>query len=181
MLISYVCYQTIRNCEFHQVDSIPVKIQWIRTSSGVIPCVFLYMRFFVNIVFLFRPHQLMGVKTKLILVTFLLFCLDALYGVVLQVIGISHSKMSVLQYIPVHVLFLINVCLQVYHLTTTFQVVLRGRRLNLFLQMTTPSCFTYVIDILVTHFFSLMCSKENEYGKLLITLFSPLRGRPFNS
>ena len=53
MLISYVCYQTIQNCEFHQKESIPVKIQWIRTLSGVIACVFLYMWFFCGYAFPF--------------------------------------------------------------------------------------------------------------------------------
>ena len=60
MLISYVCYQTTRNCEFHQKESIPVKIQWLRTLCDVVGTAFLYMWFFVGLQFLFRPHQLRG-------------------------------------------------------------------------------------------------------------------------
>ena len=174
MLISYVCYQTIQNCEFHQKESIPVTIQWIRTLSGVIACVFLYMWFFVGMLSLFRTYQLTGVKTKLILVAFLLFCLDALYRVLLQVFGISHSKLSVLQKIPLNVLFVISVCWQVYLLTNHFREL--SRRVNLLLKMTTASCFTFVLGIFIASFIYPMYNKQNEKGKLLLALFSPLVG-----
>ena len=44
--------------------------------------------------FLFRPYQLRGVKRKLIIVAFVLFCVDAVHRVVLQVFVISHSQLS---------------------------------------------------------------------------------------
>ena len=53
MLISYVCYQSSLICEFHPKESIPVKIQWIRTLSEVTNAAFLYMLFFVGMLFLF--------------------------------------------------------------------------------------------------------------------------------
>ena len=174
MLISYFCYQTFLNCQFHPKDSIPMKIQWMNTLSAVMSCAFLYMIFIVNILFLFRPYQLMGVKRKLILVAFLVFCLDALYRVLLQVFGISHSKLSVLQKIPLNVLFLISACWQVYHLTNHFREL--SRRVNLFLKMTTPSCFTFALAIFVASFIYPMYKKQNEKGKLLIAIFSPLIG-----
>ena len=150
MLISYVSYQTILNCQLHQKETIPVKIQWIRTLSDLTGVAFLYMLFFVGMLFLFRPYQLTGVKTKLILVAFLLFCLDALYPVLLQVFGISHSKLSVLQKIPLNVLFLISVCWQVYIVTNHFREL--SNRCHLFLKMTTPSCFTFVIGMFIASF-----------------------------
>ena len=174
MLISYVCYQTILNCQFHPKESIPMKIQWMRTLSDVMSCAFLYMWSFAGMLFLFRPYQLMGVKRKLILVAFLLFCLDALYRVLLQVFGISHSKLSVLQKIPLNVLFVLSVCWQVYLLTNHFQEL--SRRVNLFLKLTTPSCFTFATGIFVVSFIYPMYNKQNEKGKLLIALFSPLIG-----
>ena len=174
MLISYVCYQTILNCQFNQKESIPVKIQLIRTLSDLTGAAFLYMWFFVGMLLLFRPYQLTGVKTKLILVAFLLFCLDALYRVLLQVFGISYSKLSVLQMIPLNVLFVISVCWQVYLLTNHFREL--SRRVNLFLKMTTPSCFTFVLGIFMASFIYPMYSKQNEKGKLLLALFSPLVG-----
>ena len=172
MLISYVCYQTILNCQFNQKESIPVKIQWIRILSDLTGAAFLYMLFFVGMLFLFRPYQLTGVKTKLILVAFLLFCLDALYRVLLQVFGISHSKLSVLQKIPLNVMFLLSVCWQVYLLTNHFREL--SNRCHLFLKITTPTCFTFVIGIFIASFIYPMYNKQNEKGKLLIALFSPL-------
>ena len=41
----------------------------------------------------FRPYQIMGLKGKLFLVAFLLFSLDALYRVALQLLRISLSKL----------------------------------------------------------------------------------------
>ena len=62
IMICYVSYETIRNCQLHQGETIPVKIQWIRTLSDVIGVAFLYMWFFVGMLFLFRPYQSKGVK-----------------------------------------------------------------------------------------------------------------------
>ena len=33
VIIAYVSYETTRNCQFHPKETIPVKIQWIRTLS----------------------------------------------------------------------------------------------------------------------------------------------------
>ena len=54
----------------------------------------------MEIVFLFRPYQLHGVKRKCALVAFFLFCLDALYRLAFQIFQISHSKLSRLQTLP---------------------------------------------------------------------------------
>ena len=128
--IAYLSYETERKCQFQPKETIPVKIQWIRTLSEVIGDAFLYMWFFVGMVFLFRPYQLKGVKRKLVLVAFVLFCVDTVYHVVLQVCGISHSKLSVTQKIPLYVIFLISICWQVYLLTNHFRNL--SRRATLF-------------------------------------------------
>ena len=47
IMIAYVSYETTRNCQFHRKETIPGKIQWIRTLSEVIGDAFLYMWFFV--------------------------------------------------------------------------------------------------------------------------------------
>ena len=96
VMICYVSYEIVLNCQFHPNETIPVKIQWIRTLSDVIGVAFLYMWFFVGMLFLFRPYQLKGVKRKLILVAFVFYCMDTVYRVVLQVFGISHSQLSVI-------------------------------------------------------------------------------------
>ena len=181
MLISYISYQTELNCQFHSHDSIPLKIQWIRTLSQVIACVFLYMWFFIATLFLFRPYQLKGVKRKLIFVVFLMFCLDTLYRVLLQAYGISHSKISTLKRLPLNFLFLISICWQVYILTNHFRILSRGRRPNLFFKILLPSLVTFLLGILITSFIYPVYNKQNGRGKLVIALFSPLSGVIFKA
>ena len=170
--IAYLSYETERKCQFQPKETIPVKIQWIRTLSEVIGVAFLYMWFFLGMVFLFRPYQLKGVKRKLVLVPFVLFCVDTVYHVVLQVCGISHSKLSVTQKIPLYVIFLISICWQVYLLTNHFRNL--SRRATLFIKLTTPYCSTFFLAIFVETFIYPMYNKQTEDGKLLIALFSPL-------
>ncbi|KAL9956476.1 hypothetical protein ACROYT_G037955, partial [Oculina patagonica] len=113
-MISYVSYKTKLNCQFQPAKSIPIQVQWMRTISGVILAAFHFLWFFLSMLFLFRPYQLMGVKRKLFLVSCLLYCLDAIYRVALQALGISHSKKTTIQKIPLNynVLFLISACWQ---------------------------------------------------------------------
>ena len=147
VMICYVSYEIVLNCQFHPNETIPVKIQWIRTLSDVIGVAFLYMWFFVEMLFLFRPYQLKGVKRKLILVDFVLFCVDTVYRVVLQVFGISHFKFSVTQKIPLYVIFLISICWKVYLLTNHFRNL--SRRATLFIKLTTPYCSLHFLAVLV--------------------------------
>ena len=81
MLITYLIYKFGIVCEFQK--SIPIPVQWLRTGSVIITCAFAYMWYFANILSLFRPHQLNGVKRKLILVCVIVFCLDAIYCIIL--------------------------------------------------------------------------------------------------
>jgi len=108
-LIVYVSYHTLFNCEYRPGESIPAKIQWIRTISTLIAIIFLYMWFLMNMLFLFCPNQLSGVKRKCALVAFFLFCFDALYRLAFQIFQISHSKLSRLQTLPCNAIFLISV------------------------------------------------------------------------
>ena len=174
VMICYVSYEIVLNCQFHRNETIPVKIQWIRTLSDVIGVAFLYMWFFVEMLFLFRPYQLKGVKRKLILVDFVLFCVDTVYRVVLQVFGISHFKFSVTQEIPLYVIFLISICWKVYLLTNHFRNL--SRRATLFIKLTIPYCSLHFLAVLVATLIYPMYNKQTERGKLLIALFSPLFG-----
>ena len=172
--IAYVSYETTRNCQFHPKETIPVKIQWIRTMSDVTGVAFLYMWFFAGMLFLFRSYQLKGVKRKLILVAFVLFSVDTVYRVVLQVLGTSHSKLSVTQKIPLYVTFLISIGCQVYLVTNHFRNL--SNRASLFIKLTISYCFTFFIGIFAVSFIYPMYNKQTERGKLLIALFSPLFG-----
>ena len=175
MLISYLCYKTMHNCEFHPLK-IPVPVQWMRTLSRVISCAFLYIWNFASMLFLFRPYQLMGVKIKLFLASFLVYCFDSFYRVVLQALGISHSKLSVLQKIPVNALFLISLCWQVCFLTNHFCMRSMRVKVTLFLQMMIPGCFCFIFAIIIAAFIYPLYNKQNKEGKLLIAIFSPLIG-----
>ena len=174
VMIGYVSYETTRNCQFHPKETIPVKMQWIRTLSDVIGVAFLYMWFFVEMVFLFRPHQLKGLKRKLVLVAFVFFCADTVYRVVLQVFGISHSQLSVTQKIPLNIIFLSSICWKVYLLKNYFRDL--SKRATLFMKLTTSYRFTFFVGIFIASSIYSMYSKQTEHGKLLIALFSPLVG-----
>jgi len=175
-LITYVSYHTLFNCEYRPGDSIPVKIQWIRTISTLIANIFLYMWFPMNLLFLFRPYQLSGVKRKCALIAFFLFCLDALYRLSFQIFQISPSKLSKLQTLPLNAIFLISAVWQLYLIVNHFRAIANGRRVHLFLKMIMPSCFSLVLGILITTFIYLWYNNENEKGKYMIALFSPLAG-----
>ena len=84
ILISYICYKTVHNCEFSLKKEIPVQVQWMRTISASIFCAFLYIWYFTNALFLFRSFQLMGVKRKLILISDVFYFLDAAYQLVIE-------------------------------------------------------------------------------------------------
>ena len=175
-LLTYVSYHTMFNCEYRPGESIPVKIQWIRTISKQIADIFLYMWFLMNILFLFRPYQLSGVKRKCASVAFFLYCLDALYHLALQILEISHSKLSRLQTLPLNAFFLASAIWQLYLIVNHFRALSNGRRVQLFLKMIMPSFFTFVLGILITTFIYPWYNDANDKGKYMIALFSPLTG-----
>ena len=175
-LITYVSYHTSFNCEYRRGESIPVKIQWIRTISELIANIFLYAWYLIGMLLLFRPYQLSGVKRKCALVAFFLFCLDALYRLAFQIFQLSHSRLSKLQTLPLNAIFLISAIWQLYLIVNHFRAPANGRRLHLFLKMIMPSCFSFVLGILTTTFIYLWYNNESEKGKYMIALFSPLAG-----
>ena len=176
MLISYLCYKTELNCTFHTAESIPMEVQWMRTITGIISTFSLYVWYFANLLFLFRPFQLMGLKTKLFLVSILVYCLDAVYRVCLQALLISQSVISASLKIPLNVLFLTSVCLQVYLVTNHLCLRSRREKLTLSFQLLVPGCFMFLISIIIVSLIYPAYNNQNEEGKLLIALFSPLIG-----
>ena len=176
MLFSFVCHKTINNCEIHPKKSIPLQMQWTRSLSRVISCAFLYAWFFACILFLFRPYQLMGVKRKLFLVCCLVYCIDTLYRVALQALGISYSKLTNLQTIPLNLLFAINVCFQACILTKHFRQPTTRRRVTLFLQFIVPVYFGVFLAIPSATLIYPAYIKQDKEGKLLIAIFAPLIG-----
>ena len=175
-LLTYLSYQTTFNCEYRPGESIPVNIQWIRTISTVIAIIFPYMWFLMGILFLFRPYQLSGVKRKCALVAFFLFCLEALSRLAFQIFQIYHSKVPKLQRLLLNAIFLISVIWQLYFIVNHFRALVNGRRVHLFLKMIMPSFFIFVLGILITTFIYPWYINENDQGKYMIALFSPLTG-----
>ena len=90
----YLFLKTAHNCEYNTVNSTSIQIQWIRSVSDIIACSFNYFWFFILVLFLFRPFQLMGIRRKLFLVCLITYALDTIYRVALQGLGISHSHIS---------------------------------------------------------------------------------------
>ena len=177
MLISYLCSKTVSNCEFHPKKSIPLNVQWMRSISTVISCAISQFSHFVIVLFLFRPYQLMGVKKKLMLVSCFGSCLDAFYIIGLQALGISHSKLSSLQLIPVNIISVASLCLQVYFLTSHFCIrQTRRSHVKFFLRMTVALICLVIIGVPVAKIIYPAYNKQDKDGKLLIALFSPLIG-----
>ena len=150
----------------------------MKTISGSILCAFLYIWYFINVLFLFRPFQLIGVKRKLILTCCLLYCLDAVYRVLLQYLGVSESKLSASQKIPFNALFITSVCAQIYLITKHFSGYLwsRKQKLILFFQLVVPGSFCFFLSILITTLIYPLYNAQNKNGKLIIALFAPLLG-----
>ena len=179
ILSCYLSFTTANNCEFHPKRSIPVKVQWLRSISDAITCLLLYASFFVLTLFLFRPYQLIGVKRKLILIACLAYFLDTTYRVVLQALGISHSKLSTLQKLPLFVLFFMGVCCEAYLLTNHFRPLRTKReQMALFLQMTVPFGSIIVLADAVKCIIYPLYNKQSTESelRLVIALFAPLIG-----
>jgi len=178
MLVSYLCYKTVNLCEFSPPNRtlIPERVQWMRTLSTVIAYIVLYNWFFATALLLFRMYQLKGLKMKLFLSYCLFYCLDAGYRVTVQALGISYSKLSVLQKIPTNVLFLASFGFQVYILTKQFCTRLVKRKIFLFLQLSASGYLTFILALIFTHFIYPAYIKRSKEGKLIIALFAPLTG-----
>ena len=175
MIVTYISFKTVENCEFHLMNSTSTEIQWMRIISNIVSCIFLYIWFFVLLQFLFRPFQLMGVKGKLLVICFLTYCFDTTYRVALQALGISHSKLSNAQDVPLKRCFLLNQCLQTYVLKNYFWKSSR-QKVTLFFQMVVPSCLGVLTFFLVASLIYPVYNKEDADGKLLIAIFASQAG-----
>ena len=120
MLVTYLSFKTSHVCQYYPVNSTSIEIQWVRSMTDIISCIFLYIWFFTNLLLVFRPFQLMGIKRTLLMICFLTYSLDTIYRVALQALGISHSRLSNVQKLPLNACILTNQCLQICVLTNYF-------------------------------------------------------------
>ena len=175
IMTTYLGYETILNCRSLPLKSIPDRLQWTITTSDVIACALFYAWTFVNLLLLFRPYQLKGLKTKLILVSCVIFSLDALYRVILQALGKPYYNMSALYRVPLYTFFIVNISLQSYLVTKSFN--LRGVKMaTLISKMTIPQCFTFIVAFIIVLFIYPVYNQKEKEGKLLIAIYSPLIG-----
>ena len=182
-LISYLCYKTFLNCQFQRKAFIPLKLQWTLVICQIISCVLLYIWAFLSALVLFRPFQLSGVKVKLFLCCMFMYFLDSLYRVTLQALGIikSFPLLDNEQVIPANILFLMSIlghnCLLANHLC------LHSTRQKRAVFMLFSGI--YGLPLVAVFVFAIFMypayDKQNEKGKLIIALFSPLLGVAFKT
>ena len=174
ILVYYVAYQVTLVCLARPKDSIPSKIQWSKTISESLEIIFTHLWFFFNALFFFRSYQIMGLKSKLFLISFVFYVLDAAYRIALQALGISRSELTPVQRIPGNVLFPFSVGVQSWALARHFCRPVGPRKLTVFLWMIGSCAFTFTVGILVAHFIYPAYNRQDKTGKIYIAVFSPL-------
>ena len=175
MLTTYLTYKTSLDCIYFPNKLIPVRIQWMKTYSDLIACALFYAWSFITLLLLFRPHQLKGLKRKLVLVCCLVFCPDVLYRVILQAIGKPYRTLPTSYSVPLYTLFIVNITLQFYVVTRSFN--LRPAKIAILIcKMTVPTCILFPVALVVTRFVYQVYNMQNKEGKMLIALFAPLIG-----
>ncbi|XP_058946176.2 uncharacterized protein [Pocillopora verrucosa] len=177
ILISFLLYKTVNNCEFYPKKSIPVKVQWLRSISDTMCCSIIYNSFFLVVLFLFRPYQIKGIRKKLISASCCGFLLDALYRVFLQALGMSHSKLSTIQKLPLFFLSFVSFSWQIHLVTNHFLSRQSTRqRITFFFQVAVVLVSLVILAIPVAEIIYPTFNKQTMNGKLLIALFAPLIG-----
>jgi len=184
LLLCYVTYKTVSNCE--QIDTVILsRVEWMTTIADIITCFFYYILPLLTLFLLFRPYQLYGVKRKLILVSFVMYVLDALYRGVLQAVGKPFFKLSglvnPLSSVPVYLLVFTNACLLFYFAAKHVIVRPRPRLAFLISKMAMPTCLGIISGFAIRYFVYPAYNKQDNEGKLLIALFSPLIGVAFKA
>ena len=129
------------------------------------------------VLFLFRPYQIKGIRKKLISASCCGFLLDALYRVSLQALGISHSKLSTIQKLPLYFLSFLSFSWQIHLVTNHFLSRQSTRqRITFFFQVAVVLVSIVILAIPVAEIIYLTFNKQTMNGKLLIALFAPLNG-----
>ena len=175
VLVSYLCYNTTLICRFTPMRSFPVREQWARAISDLCASAIYFAFSCGNLLLLFRPYQVKGVKRKLVLLCCLVYCLNGIYRVVLQALGTPYYTRDYYR-VPLYALFIINISLQLYSLAKHFSMRSRKEVTILIGKMTVPTCVTFMIAFVITRFIYPAYNKQARKGKLLIAIFAPLIG-----
>ena len=180
-MVSYLVYKTYLNCYFQPKNSISLKLQWMQVIYHSIFCISLDIWVFVLALVLFRPYQLSGVKTKLFLCCMFIFFLESLYRVTLQALGILSFPLSDEQAIPNDILFIMGIFGHNYLLTNHLCLHSRRQKRTVFMLFSAIYCLPFTAGIIISAYIYPAYKKQNENGKLIIALFSPLIGVVFKT
>ena len=176
LVISYLCYKTVLICVHYPKESIPIRVQWMRTFCDAISVLSFYLWLFVNLLFLFRPYQLKGMKRKLLLVACLAYCLDILYRVALQAMAMPYYLEPTYFQAPMYTFFFVSICLQLYLVGRHFCVRSRRKLPSFFCKMVMSTCLPFIGGALISDYLYPVYIEKSSQGKLVIALFSPLIG-----
>ena len=174
IFVYYVAYQFSLVCLTRPKESVPANIQWSKTIFGCIEIILLHLWFFVNTLFFFRSYQIMGLKRKLFLVSFVFYVLDAAYRIALHALGISRSQLTPIQRIPGNVLFSFSIAVQSWILARHFCRPVGPRKLTVFLWIIGSCAFTFTVAVLVSHLIYPAYNRQGKTGKICIAAFGPL-------
>ena len=151
--------------------------QWMRTIADVVSCALIYFSPVLNLLFLFRSFQLKGLKRKLLQACLIIYCLDSLYRVTLQLMGKPFFTLSGLYNVPVYILWLCSSILQFFLVARHFLNRSKHKRLLLLCKMSVPTICCVILGFCMKYFIYRAYNKEKkEERKLVIALFSPLAG-----
>ena len=107
----------------------------------------------------------------------IIYFLDSLYRVTLQALGSSKSfPLSKEQVIPPNILFIMSIFGQNYLLANHLCLHSKRQTRPVFMLFTAIYCLTFILGIITSSFLYPVYIKQNDKGKLIIALFSPLLG-----
>ena len=175
--VAFLIYtETVMNCQY-QKEKMTSRQQWMRTIANVVSCALIYFSPVLNLLFLFRSFQLKGLKRKLLLTCLIIYCMDSLYRVTLQLMGKPFFTLSALYNVPVYTLWVCSSMLQFYLVATNFLNRPKRKRILLLCKMFVPTISFVILGCCMRLFIYPAYNKEKkEERKLVIALFSPLAG-----
>ena len=174
IIVYYVSYQVTFVCLGRSKDSIPSKIQWSKTISECMEIIFFIFVFFINTLFYLKSHQIVGVKRKRFLVSFVFYVLDVAYRIALQALGIFRSELTLLPIVPTKVLIFFSLGVQCWILARRFFRAVGSRKLTTFLWIIGSRAFPLIVGILFSGFIYIAYDKQDKTGKISIAVFTPL-------
>ena len=174
--LAFLIYKTVMNCQY-QKEKMTSRQQWMRTIADIVSCALIYISPVLNLLFLFRSFQLKGLKQKLLQTCLIIYCLDSLYRVTLQLLGKPFFTRSGLYNVPVYILWVCSSMLQFCVVARHFLNRSKQKRVLLLCKMSVPTICCVILGFCMKYFIYRAYNKEKkEERKLIIALFSPLAG-----